>query len=249
MADAIVSPARRLPRRPSRRRWRWACQQQVPARQHLWRGASGRAYVHSVYSLIECPPLPKASYVLVRREADGRRVALHVGLGRSDTATLNLAQVRQRGAQLGANEVHVHFPARSDAEHAPGGLRSACRPVRLPCRRADAPRGLSGARPSAAASTSAIVSRETFWPNCGSRPAALSASLSRYRNRRRSSLRAAAARARRATAPPAPGPPRRGSPAAPPARRQASPPAIATSRSSSRSRMPSSIRCRTVLTR
>jgi hypothetical protein len=83
---------------------------QVPARQHLWRGASGQAYVHSVYSLIECPPLPQASYVLVRREADGRRVALHVGLGRSQTATLNLAQVRRRGAQLGANEVHVHFP-------------------------------------------------------------------------------------------------------------------------------------------
>jgi hypothetical protein len=92
-------------------------EQQVPARQHLWRGASGRAYVHRVYSLIECPPLPQATYVLVRREANGRRVALHVGLGRSDTATLNLARVRQRGAQLGANEVHVHFlrPAQADA--------------------------------------------------------------------------------------------------------------------------------------
>jgi hypothetical protein len=91
---------------------------QVPARQHVWRGASGRAYVHSVYSLIECPPLPVASFVLVRREASGRRVALHVGLGRSQTATLNLAQVRRRGAQLGANEVHVHFPAPWSGEHA-----------------------------------------------------------------------------------------------------------------------------------
>src|ERR1700741_3556326 len=76
---------------------------QVPARQHLWRGASGQAYVHTVYGLIECPPLPKASYILVRREADGRRVALFAGLGNNDAATLNLAQVRQRGAQLGAN--------------------------------------------------------------------------------------------------------------------------------------------------
>jgi hypothetical protein len=83
---------------------------QVPARRHLWRGASGQAYVHTVYSLIECPPLPKASYVLVRRDAHGRRMALHVGLGRSAAATLNLAQVRQRGAQLGANEVHVYLP-------------------------------------------------------------------------------------------------------------------------------------------
>ena len=91
---------------------------QVPARQHLWRGASGRAYVHSVYSLIECPPLPPASYILVRRGTDGRRVALHVGLARSDTATLNLAQVRQRGALLGANEVQVCFLPPSSVEHA-----------------------------------------------------------------------------------------------------------------------------------
>lgn len=88
---------------------------QVPARQHLWRGASGRGYMHSVYSLIECPPLPKATYVLVKREQGGRRRALHVGSGQSDAATLNLAGVRQRGAQLGANEVHVHFAAASDA--------------------------------------------------------------------------------------------------------------------------------------
>ena len=42
-------------------------------------------------------------------------MVLHVGQGQSDAATLNLAQVRQRGAQLGANEVHVHFSAASDA--------------------------------------------------------------------------------------------------------------------------------------
>ena len=89
--------------------------QQVPARRHLWRGASGRGYMHSVYSLIECPPLPKATYVLVRREQNGRRSVLHVGLGQSEAATLNLAGVRQRGAQLGANEVHVYFLAKSDA--------------------------------------------------------------------------------------------------------------------------------------
>lgn len=88
---------------------------QVPARQQIWRGASGRAYVHSVYGLIECPPLPEASYVLVRREADGTAVPLHIGLGQEQAATLNLARIRQRGAQLGANEVHVHFAAGSDA--------------------------------------------------------------------------------------------------------------------------------------
>src|SRR5262245_1740693 len=88
----------------------------APVHQHMWRGASGRSYAHSVYSLIACPPLPVASYVLVRRDQRGRRTALRVGFGQSDAPTLNLAQVRQRGAQLGANEVHVHFTAASDDE-------------------------------------------------------------------------------------------------------------------------------------
>jgi len=90
----------------------------VDARQHVWRGASGKGYLHRVYSLIECPPLPKASYVLVRRDRHGCWTALHVGLGQSEAPTLNLAQVRQRGAQLGANEVHVYALARSDAARA-----------------------------------------------------------------------------------------------------------------------------------
>jgi hypothetical protein len=70
--------------------------------------------MHSVYSLIECPPLPKATYILIRRAQSGRRSVLHVGVGQSEAATLNLAGVRQRGAQLGANEVHVHFATASD---------------------------------------------------------------------------------------------------------------------------------------
>jgi len=69
-----------------------------------------------VYALIECPPLPAASYVLVRRDDSGRRTALRVEIGTSDAPTLNLAQVRHEGAKAGANEVHVRFGAASDAE-------------------------------------------------------------------------------------------------------------------------------------
>jgi hypothetical protein len=87
---------------------------EASAGQHVWRGATGSRYTHSVYSLITCPPLPAASYILVRRDDGGRRTALRVGLGQSDAPTVNLAQVRQRGAQLGANEVHVHFGATDD---------------------------------------------------------------------------------------------------------------------------------------
>ena len=90
--------------------------QRAPAREQSWRGASGRRYAHSVYSLIECPPLPMAGYILVKRDVLGRRTALRVGLGQSDAPTLNLAEVRRRGAQLGANEVHVHVRAGSEDE-------------------------------------------------------------------------------------------------------------------------------------
>jgi hypothetical protein len=110
MAARVVSlgrlrtaPERGLPQRP-------------PVRRHIWRGASGREYAHSVYSLIECPPLPMAGYVLVRRDECGRCRPLRVGVGQNDAPTLNLAQVRQRGARAGANEVHLHLDAASEAE-------------------------------------------------------------------------------------------------------------------------------------
>src|SRR5262245_47549302 len=72
--------------------------QDLPARLHFWRGASGRRYVHSVYSLIECPPLPRALYLLVQRNRDGRREVLHIACAEHDASTLNLARIRQRGA-------------------------------------------------------------------------------------------------------------------------------------------------------
>ena len=66
----------------------------IPSRVHFWRGASGQRHLHTVYSLIECPPLPKATYLLVRRNDDTSRTVLHIGCGQSDAATLNLAQAR-----------------------------------------------------------------------------------------------------------------------------------------------------------
>jgi len=118
MAVRIVTPAARITAPATPAPVALGLPAQVPARRHLWRGASGLAYVHTVYSLIECPPLPKATYILARREADGRRRVLHIGLAREDAATLNLARVRQRGAQLGANEVHVCFGAASEHDRA-----------------------------------------------------------------------------------------------------------------------------------
>ena len=78
---------------------------------HFWTGASGKRYVHTVYDLRECPTLPAGNYVLVRRGPKGQRVVLAIGRVSSAAQSLNLAEIRQRGAELGANEVHVHLLA------------------------------------------------------------------------------------------------------------------------------------------
>ncbi len=83
---------------------------------HFWTGASGKRYVHTVYSLFDCPPLGVASYVLVRRTNKTERTVLAVGRLSHEQTTLNLAEIRQRAATLGADEVHVHLLASSLSE-------------------------------------------------------------------------------------------------------------------------------------
>lgn len=83
----------------------------------FWTGASGERYVHSVYALTWCPELPDGNYLLVHRGEDGTRRVLNVGRMSRHSPSLNLAELRQKGADLGANEVHVHLLAR-DAKQA-----------------------------------------------------------------------------------------------------------------------------------
>jgi hypothetical protein len=82
----------------------------------FWRGATGERYVHTVFGLLDCPELPRSIYILVRRDAHGRRSVLHVGRADHEATSLNLAEVRFRGASAGANEVHVHFLVEGDRE-------------------------------------------------------------------------------------------------------------------------------------
>jgi hypothetical protein len=77
----------------------------------FWTGASGARYVHSIYNLFECPPVSAANYVLVKRHGNGQRTVLSIGRAVQNTGALNLAEIRLRSAQLGANEVHVHLLA------------------------------------------------------------------------------------------------------------------------------------------
>lgn len=78
---------------------------------HFWTGGTGRRYVHTVYSLVECPALASGNYILVRRDENGGRAVLSIGSASHDAASLNLADIRRRGAELGANEVHIHLLA------------------------------------------------------------------------------------------------------------------------------------------
>jgi hypothetical protein len=68
-----------------------------------------------VHPLLFCPPLPKGSrYCLVVRDALGAREVVGSGLAMNTHQPQNLAVVRQRGANLGANEVFVLEPAVTD---------------------------------------------------------------------------------------------------------------------------------------
>ncbi len=82
----------------------------------FWTGSSGQRYVHSVFSLIGCPEIPPVVYALLHCDANGRRTILRVGRVEHDAPSLNLAEIRHRGAQLGANEVHVHFLGSSERQ-------------------------------------------------------------------------------------------------------------------------------------
>lgn len=105
-------------------------------RYHYWLGASGGRYLHSVYSLRECPALPKAIYILVRRDADGVRWPLKVGRTVEEAHSLNLAHLRFEGARRGANEVHIHLLAENAQEREAVASDLSARQTgrRTPCR-------------------------------------------------------------------------------------------------------------------
>jgi hypothetical protein len=75
-----------------------------------WHGASGEKYIHSVYAPDQCPPLPGAVYVAVRRQG-GMRTALWVGRFQPFwDGTLASAEAQRLGDR-GVDEIHVHLLA------------------------------------------------------------------------------------------------------------------------------------------
>jgi len=77
----------------------------------FWIGATGKRYIHSVYSAETCPPLPGAIYVMVRRLESGTRVP--VRMGRFSPLWDFPLPVDMADS---ACEIHVHLLAGDDGE-------------------------------------------------------------------------------------------------------------------------------------
>ena len=71
-----------------------------------WRGASGQAYIHSIYAHDHCPPVPGAVFVIVR-SCGGVRTATEIGRFGED----GLRPPGNIPAAAG-DEIHVHLLAR-----------------------------------------------------------------------------------------------------------------------------------------
>jgi hypothetical protein len=80
-----------------------------------WSGASGRKYIHSVYGIEDCPPLPGAIYVAVKRKGS-LRVAVAVGRFQPFWDHVVGAREARRFASLGVDELHVHLLGKTPAQ-------------------------------------------------------------------------------------------------------------------------------------
>ena len=74
-----------------------------------WQGASGRKYIHSVYETENCPPLPGAVFVGVKRQGP-MRIAFHVGRFPA------FWELQQASNLQEFDELHVHLLARGPGE-------------------------------------------------------------------------------------------------------------------------------------
>jgi hypothetical protein len=77
-----------------------------------WQGSSGLKYIHSVYDVDACPPLPGAIYVAVKRSG-ALRIAMTVGRFAAFWDKTLDGDDLQRLETMGADEVHVHLLAKS----------------------------------------------------------------------------------------------------------------------------------------
>ena len=81
-----------------------------------WRGASGRRYIHSIYTPGECPPLPGAIFIAVHRFADGRALAIRTGRFEDDWSYVEALLPDPACGLRRIDEIHVHLLAGSQQQ-------------------------------------------------------------------------------------------------------------------------------------
>ena len=83
---------------------------------HYWSGRSGKRYLHTIFSVDECPGIENALFVAVKRDSRGHRRAIATGgFGTAPDLVMHgakLAEARRRGA----NEIHLHLMAYGPSE-------------------------------------------------------------------------------------------------------------------------------------
>lgn len=60
-----------------------------------------------IWSLIGCPSMEFGTRYKLVRVVNGKRTTVAIGRAQSKYASLNLANIRRRGARLGVQEVHL----------------------------------------------------------------------------------------------------------------------------------------------
>jgi len=91
------------------------CDTDAAGRFCYWRGQSGKRYIHSVYPLGTCPPLPGAVYIAVRRKG-GSPVPVSIGRFPAILDRGGVDSFRRRLMMMGVGEIHVHLLAKGEYE-------------------------------------------------------------------------------------------------------------------------------------
>lgn len=100
-----------------------------------WHGTSGKRYIHSIYSLDACPPLPGAVFIHVKKLASGKRVGVDVGRFSHDWDYVEALVEKQKSDFGDVDEIHVHLLAHDDhdAEQIANDLKHGLKSHLLHC--------------------------------------------------------------------------------------------------------------------
>ncbi len=79
----------------------------------FWTGQSGKRYIHSVYAVEDCPPLPGAVYIEVVRGESGVRQPVRAG---RFPPFWDMPPAASSGWQNRLCEVHVHLLATGESD-------------------------------------------------------------------------------------------------------------------------------------